>query len=105
MDHTTERRSHRRLNFKRVVELTAGERQAKRLAMAKDLSLGGMCIEVTKPPVPGGRVVVGLVDGARATVLLTGTVKWATPTGMGIQFEGLGARESLVILKLCRFAA
>jgi Tfp pilus assembly protein PilZ len=98
-----DKRSHPRVPIKLVVDLTATDDKTKRLAMAKDVSLGGMFVEVSKPLPLGKSVVVGIsTSGGPAPILLPGTVRWNHPTGIGIEFGPLGAREKSLILGIYR---
>lgn len=98
-----ERRSHPRVPIKLVVDLTATDDKAKRLAMARDVSLGGMFVELTKPLPLGKSVVVGIsTSGGPLPILLSGTVRSSHPTGIGIEFGPLGEREKSLILGIYR---
>jgi hypothetical protein len=98
-----EKRSQPRVPIKLVVDLTATDDRAKRLARATDISLGGMFVEVSKPPPLGKNVVVGIsTSGGPAPILLPGTVRWSRPTGIGIEFGPLGEREKGLILGIYR---
>ena len=99
----TERRSHPRVTIKLVVDVALGQTAPKRLAVAKDLSLGGVFIETAKPPAIGGSVVIGIApDRAQNPLLLPGTVRWSSPTGFGVEFGSLGGREARTVMELVR---
>ena len=71
--------------------------------VSKDISLGGMFIDTAFPAPFGAAVLVGLtLPGQQAAVLLSGTVRWTSPSGMGVQFGLLGARETYAITELQR---
>ena len=71
--------------------------------MAKDISIGGMFIESTQVVPFGTEIsIVGRFPGAKADLRLTGIVRWAKPTGFGVQFGSLGARETHAISELLK---
>jgi len=65
---------------------------------AKDISLGGMFIEVPAAPEFGAEIVVVIViPGEKTAFSLPAIVRWARDGGMGIQFGLMGARETYAI--------
>jgi type IV pilus assembly protein PilZ len=71
--------------------------------MAKDISIGGMFIESTEVLPFGTEItIVGKLPGTKAAVRLPGIVRWAKPTGFGVQFGSLGARETHAISQLLK---
>ena len=67
----------------------------------RDISLGGCFLETATPPAFGAAVIVflelpGLRDdaGAPTVAAVSSTVRWTTPTGMGVQFGPMGVRET-----------
>lgn len=75
----------------------------KTSGVAKDISLGGMFIETALPAPFGVIVLVGFtLPGQRTPLLVSGTVRWTSTNGMGIQFGPLGARETYAINEVTR---
>lgn len=65
---------------------------------ARDISLGGMFIEVPEAPAFGAAItVVVLLPGEKAPFTMPAVVRWARDGGMGIQFGFLGAKETYAI--------
>jgi type IV pilus assembly protein PilZ len=64
-------------------------------ATGRDISLGGMFIETDIPCTFGELLLVyaALQRGSRLLVL-PATVRWTSPSGMGVQFGPLGARDT-----------
>ena len=97
-----QRRSHRVL-IGAPVEFTSRDSWEKVAAVARDISLGGMFIETAFPAAVGVAVLVGVTfPGHRKPMLLSGTVRWANASGMGVQFGLLGARETHAITEIER---
>jgi hypothetical protein len=70
-------------------------RDSWRFPASKDISLGGMLIDTTSPAAFGAAVFVGYtLPGHREPMLVLGTVRWTTKSGMGVQFGPLAARET-----------
>jgi type IV pilus assembly protein PilZ len=71
--------------------------------MAKDISIGGMFVESPRVLAFGTEItIVGRFPGAKADLRLPGIVRWSKPTGFGIQFGSLGARETHAISELLK---
>ena len=70
-------------------------------ARCRDISLGGVFVE-TGSPLPYGAEVrlfialPGLIQGPG----IAGVVRWSKPTGMGVQFGVMGARETHALATL-----
>ena len=71
--------------------------------IGKDISLGGMFIE-TRAPAPFGTEVevVTSLPGEAVALTLPAVVRWTKPSGMGVQFGLIGARETHMITELAR---
>lgn len=70
-------------------------------AICHDISLGGMFIETATPAPFGATVKVYLqLPGLRQETTVTGVVRWTKPTGMGVQFSMMGARETHALMQL-----
>jgi type IV pilus assembly protein PilZ len=90
----TENRKHpRKLIASEVAyQVGAGERIEAR---CRDLSLGGMFIETPAPPPYGTAVRVFMqLPGLQTETAVDAIVRWWKPTGMGVQFGVMGARET-----------
>jgi len=86
-----------------TVEFTSRDSWEKIPGVAKDISLGGMFIETAFAAAFGAAVLVGLtLPGQRKPLLLSGTVRWTSKGGMGVQFGLLGARETHAITEIER---
>lgn len=71
--------------------------------MAKDISIGGMFIESSETLPFGTELsIVGRFPGTKADLKLPAIVRWAKPTGFGVQFQALGARETHAISELLK---
>lgn len=74
-----------------------------REGIGRDISVGGMFIETTRPARFGAEVVVHVrLPGAADTFALPGTVRWVRDGGMGVQFGLLGAAPTHVITEISR---
>lgn len=73
---------------------------------ARDISLGGMFIETTKTLAFGTPLEVRLQvtgGGAKdAELVLPAVARWASPTGMGVQFGLYGVKETHILTELTR---
>jgi type IV pilus assembly protein PilZ len=64
-------------------------------ARCQDLSLGGMFVETASPLPYGAPVRVFMrLPGLKTEAAIDGVVRWSKPTGMGVQFGVMGARET-----------
>jgi hypothetical protein len=71
--------------------------------MAKDISIGGMFIEATESLPFGTEITIALrPPGAKVELRLPGIVRWVKPSGFGVQFGSLGARETHAISQLLK---
>jgi hypothetical protein len=74
--------------------------------VTKDLGIGGTFIETTELLPFGTRVmIVGRLPGTTADLCLPGIVRWQKTNGIGVQFDGLGPRETHAILTIVGTAA
>jgi hypothetical protein len=72
-------------------------------AFAKDISVGGMFLQLEGPPAIGTELtIVAMLPGAKKVVRLPAIVRWVKPNGFGLQFGLLGAFETHVISELMR---
>jgi type IV pilus assembly protein PilZ len=70
-------------------------------AVCHDISLGGMFIETDQPGRFGQAVRVLLtLPGLKSEAVVQATVRWTKPTGMGVQFGVMGARETHALTQL-----
>jgi len=97
-----DKRVHPRVNLDAEVSCERRD-SAPFQGMAKDISIGGMFIESTEVLPFGTEItIVGKLPGTKAAVRLPGIVRWAKPTGFGVQFGSLGARETHAISQLLK---
>jgi Tfp pilus assembly protein PilZ len=95
-----EKRQHPRQVIECEVSFQVGDGPAS-VARCRDISLGGMFIE-TPSPLPYGTALrlllplPGLPAGAR----IDAVVRWGKPTGMGVQFGVMGARDTHALTEL-----
>jgi type IV pilus assembly protein PilZ len=74
--------------------------------ICRDISLGGLYIETAEPQPFGSEVRVFLVlPGLKQEVGVRATVRWTNPTGMGVQFGKMGARETHALTELLASAS
>ena len=72
-------------------------------AVCHDISLGGMFIETSEPARFGQKVRVMLtLPGMKSETVVEATVRWTKPSGMGVQFGVMGARETHALTQLLR---
>ena len=97
-----DKRVHPRVNVDTQVSCQPRE-GAPLSGMAKDISIGGMFIEATESFPFGTEItIVGRFPGMKAELRLPGVVRWTKPTGFGVQFGSLGARETHAITELLK---
>jgi len=95
-----DKRVHPRVNVDTPVSCQPRE-GAPLSGMAKDISIGGMFIEATESLPFGTEItIVGRFPGMKAELRLPAIVRWTKPTGFGVQFGSLGARETHAISEL-----
>jgi hypothetical protein len=98
-----EQRRSNRVPIDVTVEFTAKGSLDKTPGVAKDISLGGMFIETAFPAAFGAAVLVSFtLPRQRKPLLVSGTVRWTSKSGMGVQFGLLGARETHAITEIER---
>ena len=69
--------------------------------VATDVSLGGVFIETEHRPDFGSEIGVELqIGGKLGKISCTGTVRWSSARGFGMQFGLLGARETHGLITL-----
>ncbi len=72
-------------------------------ALCHDISLGGMFIETATPATFGSEVTVFLtLRGMKQEAVVKGVVRWTKPTGMGVQFAMMGARETHALTEMLK---
>jgi type IV pilus assembly protein PilZ len=90
----TEHREYPRKNLTSPVAFQLGEGPRVE-AECHDVSLGGMYIETAEPLPYGTAVRVFLrLPGLAQEARIESIVRWWKPTGMGVQFGVMGARET-----------
>jgi uncharacterized protein (TIGR02266 family) len=96
------RRFHR-IPIEVPVEFTMRDSGQKAHGVAKDISLGGMFVETALPPDFGAAVIVTFtLPGRRKAMVVSGTVRWTSGRGMGVQFGPLGAADTHAIAEVGR---
>jgi len=93
-----ENRRYPRVPLAVAVEFVAAGVETRVAARSKDISLGGMFFETSAPLAYNDKLVVHVtIPGEKAPFALSGTVRWVGPTGMGVQFDLMGAKETYAI--------
>ena len=95
-----EHRQYPRKSFTKFVAFQSGA--GPRIdASCQDVSLGGMYIETTEPLPYGTKLRVFMqLPGLRNEAAIEAIVRWWKPTGMGVQFGVMGARETHALTTL-----
>ena len=89
-----EHRQYPRKNLTSPVAFQIGEGPRVE-AECHDVSLGGMYIETSEPQAYGTALTVILqLPGMKEETRIQVIVRWWKPTGMGVQFGVMGARET-----------
>jgi hypothetical protein len=97
-----DKRVHPRVNVHTAVSCQRRD-SAPFTGMAKDSSIGGMFIESTEIlPFAMELTIVARLPGTKAELQLPAIVRWVKPTGFGVQFGSLGARETHAISLLLK---
>ena len=93
----SERRRHVRKRVDLEVRVVRAEGEPL-TAHGSDMSAGGMFMEsVVLLPVATPVEVTFRVPTSRNDMTVRAIVRWTTPTGMGVQFQTLGARETYAV--------
>jgi len=95
-----ESRKHPRKEVHPPVSFKVDEASPRLDAVCHDISLGGMFIETPHPAKFGSKVTVYLQLPGLPETAIQATVRWTKPTGMGVQFGMMGARETHAMMKL-----
>ena len=96
----SENRQHPRKVVQTEVAFQVGE--GPRIeARCHDISIGGMFIETDQPASYGAKLRVFVrLPGLKHETVIDSTVRWSKPTGMGVQFGVMGARETHALTEL-----
>ena len=98
-----EKRRHTRVPIDIPLLFQVKGRSRERPGTGKDISVGGMFIETAEPQKFGSELLIRIrLPGSAQSLLLRGTVRWATSAGMGVQFSLLGALETHLITEITR---
>jgi type IV pilus assembly protein PilZ len=98
-----ENRRNPRVPLDVAVEFVASGVETRVQARAKDISLGGIFFETSAPMAYSDKLVVYVtIPGEKAPFALSGTVRWVGPTGMGVQFDSMGAKETYSITEYAK---
>lgn len=96
-----ESRTHGRAPLDLRVTFIVLEADEAHEGRARDISIGGMFVECTRPaPFGAELMVIAHVVLTREPLRLPARVRWGRPGGMGLQFGLLGARETYAITEL-----
>lgn len=96
----TENRKHPRKIIEAELTFQVGDGPPTQ-AQYRDVSLGGMFIETPDPLPYGAKLRLTLpLPGLPAPAIIDATVRWRKPTGMGVQFGVMGARETHALMML-----
>ena len=90
----SEKRQHPRRQVEAEIsfQVDSGDRTS---ASCRDVSIGGMFIETTTVAPYGANVRLFLrLPGLKDEAVVDAIVRWVKPTGMGVQFQRMGARET-----------
>jgi uncharacterized protein (TIGR02266 family) len=94
-------RRHNRSPLKTPLEFTRDDPKQVTFGFAKDISVGGMCVETEFPAPPRSQVVLCMtLPGLSEPMILAGVVRWRRSNGMGVRFVSLGASEASAIAEL-----
>ncbi len=87
------------------MQFTSPDQGEKVPGVSRDLSLGGMFVETAFPAALGAPVLLRFtLPGHPGLLLVSGTVRWTSAGGMGVQFGLLGARDTHAIAETVRSA-
>jgi hypothetical protein len=93
-----QRRSSTRHDVAIDARIQAGD--APEPCQVKNLSMGGAFVALGRKLPMGNRVTVWFrVPNLENEIEAAGTVRWATDQGIGVQFDGLRARETWALGK------
>jgi type IV pilus assembly protein PilZ len=96
----SDKRQHPRKIIEAEVAFQAGG-GARIDARCRDVSLGGMFIETAAPSPYGAAVRVFMrLPGLKDEIGVDAIVRWSMPSGMGVQFGVMGARETHALIAL-----
>jgi hypothetical protein len=88
-------RRHYRFSLKTVVEFTCWNPKENVFGFATDISVGGAFVTTAFPAAPGSQIVIRVwPPGWKTEMLVCGVVRWRVETGMGVEFQTLGPRET-----------
>lgn len=97
-------RLHQRYEHRLSVLVIAGDSEQQGETL--NLSLGGAFVEVEHPPAFGSSVVLRMkLPALDETSDVEATVRWTRPSGVGVQFGSLRAKEVWALNQLLRNAS
>lgn len=95
----SEKRSHERFLVSLPVVVVHDGRE--HTGTSRDVGIGGMFVSMEAPPPFGSEVIVRVtLPAMKQESALRATVRWHRREGMGIQWQGLRAREVWAIHRL-----
>ena len=96
-----ENRKHPRKEVHPPIAYKIDDSSPRLEAVCHDVSLGGMFIETSSPAAFGSVITVYLtLPGLKSETAVQATVRWTKPTGMGVQFGVMGARETFALTQM-----
>lgn len=91
------RRRHSRIDVQLPVEVLVDGVDDVQKSRCANLSLGGMFVLLVPGPPHGTKLRVWLSLPTGDRLMVTGTIRWSTRDGVGIQHELLGARDTFIL--------
>lgn len=96
-----EHRKHPRKDVHPPVSFQLTDNGPRVAGVCHDMSLGGLFIETDQPAKFGDEIRVFLsLPGLKQECSVKAIVRWTKPTGMGVQFGVMGARETHALTEL-----
>jgi hypothetical protein len=94
-----QKRSAKRYDLHIEVEYDLGD-GTKKIALTRNISLGGCYIDAPDRPAMGARCQLRFkVPTQKESVEVGAIVRWTDPSGFGVQFDGLRARDVWALSK------
>jgi hypothetical protein len=94
-----EKRLHPRKPVEIPVSIAFEATQAQATGICRDISIGGMFVE-TEVKAAFGEILSVKIEAPGGALVFPAVVRWAAPTGLGLQFGLVGARETHAIVQM-----